>query len=92
MDQWQPKNYRGSWYTDPRDELRARAKQARQLGDTYAAVPVALALACADLHECDATTIATQDEDGPLPTPLQIFCRLPRDHQHMHYNGYTHWT
>lgn len=88
---WKPINYRGAWHHDPRDELRARARASQADGATYVLVPMDLAFACADLHECDASTIATQDEDGPLPEPIRIHCRLPRDHQYRHYNGYTHW-
>lgn len=95
MNTWKPINYRGTIYYDPREELRARARHGAQDNATYVLVPMQLALACAELHECDATTIATHDEDGPLPEPLRIFCRLPRDHhltgQIKHYNGYTHW-
>lgn len=95
MKKWNPINFHGSWHYDPREEIRHRARIASDQGDSYVSIPIELAMACADLHECDAMTITTGDEDGPLPEPLTIYCRLPRDHhltgQIQHYNGYTHW-
>lgn len=94
MKKWKPINFHGKWNYDPRGELRQRARVAEEQGDEYVAIPISLAMACAELHECDATRVLTADEDGPHDT-LTIFCRLPRDHaatgQKMHYNGYTHW-
>lgn len=88
-------NFIGAWHTDPRDELKHRAQVATRQGDDYVSVPISLAMACAELHECDATTVVTGDEDGPLPVPLTIHCRLPAGHAltrvMMHSNGYTNW-
>lgn len=95
MNKWKPINFKGKWNYDPRGELRDRAKVAIDQGDDYVAIPVDLAIACADLHECKATTVLTADEDGPLSEPLTIYCRLPEDHAltrvTMHYNGYINW-
>lgn len=94
MNKWQPINYRGAWHQDPRDELRARADHAGDSGDAYVAVPLNLAYACANLHECDATTVSSGDEDGPFihGGPLILHCRKPDKHDHMHGNGYTNWA
>lgn len=91
MDQWKPINYEGSIYYDPREELLARAERARRGNDTYVAIPVKLAIACGNTRECGARTMLTGDEDGPFSKPIEIQCINPRDHDHMHYNGYTNW-
>lgn len=72
--------------------MKARADTARDLGDTYVAVPIALAAACAELRECGARFVMTHDEDGPLPTWQEIQCRKPENHDHDHYNGYLAWS
>lgn len=77
---------------DPRDELRARAKRAERGNDSYVAIPVELAIVCANLRECGATTDLTGDEDGPLSEPLTIQCRKPANHDYDHYNGSISWT
>ena len=88
---WKPINFRGAIYYDPRQELGARANLARGVGDTYVAVPLALAMACAELRECGARYLLTHDEDGPLPKPREIQCRKPVGHDHNHFNGYLTW-
>src|SRR5688500_8833246 len=90
-EKWKPINYGGSIYSDPRDELRARARRAQDGNDSYVAIPGKLAIACSELRECNARTILTGDEDGPLNPPLEIKCRKPEGHPHMHYNGYVNW-
>lgn len=92
MDKWMPINYRGSWHHDPRDELRHRAQVARDSHDSWVAIPVALAIAVAELRECSATTVITGDEDGPFSSPIEVKCRLPKDHQHMHTTGTLSWA
>lgn len=69
-----------------------RANVARDIGDTYVAVPIALAAACAELRECGARYVMTHDEDGPLPQPQEIQCRKPEGHNHDHFNGYLTWS
>lgn len=91
MDKWKPINYRGQWNYDPRGELRLRAQTARDNNDDYVAIPVKLAIACAELRECHAMTTLTGDEDGPLKEPIIIFCRKPENHSGSHYNGYCNW-
>ena len=91
IDKWEPINWRGNWNYDPRGELRDRAEVARRNNDDWVAIPVKLALACAELRECKATTIMTGDEDGPLPEPLTIVCRKLDKHSGMHNNGYMSW-
>lgn len=90
---WKPINFKGAWNYDPRGELRARAKHAQLANDDFVAIPLALAYALADLHECDAiTTIQAHD---PNDDPMTIYCRLPTDHKkhgiEMHFNGYINW-
>lgn len=89
---WKPINFRGSIAYDPRQELAARADVARQLGDTYVAVPLALAAACAEIRECGVRFWLTSDEDGPLSEPQEIQCRKPDGHDYDHYNGYCSWS
>lgn len=92
MEKWKPINYEGAIYYDPRQELLARARRAERANDTYVAVPVMLAIACGNLRECGAKHTVTGDEDGPLPTPIEIQCRKPEGHDHRsHYNGYILW-
>lgn len=95
MEKWKPINWRGAWNHDPRDELRDRARVAQRNNDSYVAVPVALALAVADLQECGARTTITGDEDGPLKTPIMVFCRRLKGHEDkgipMHFNGAVNW-
>lgn len=89
---WRPINYEGSIHYDPRHELAARANRARRAGDDYVAVPLALAMACAELRECGARYWMTHDEDGPLSTPQEIQCRKPDGHDYDHFNGYLNWS
>lgn len=93
MEKWKPINWRGKWNYDPRGELRDRAEIARQNYDDYVAIPVKLALACADFRECGARMLLTHDEDGPLKEPQWITCRRPEGHELnvMHFNGYMSW-
>lgn len=89
---WKPKNLDGSIYYDPRKELAYWASTAK---GSMVAVPVETLLAGAAVRECGARTTITSDEDGELPRPVEIQCRLLEGHPHldpeMHYNGYTHW-
>jgi hypothetical protein len=92
MEKWKPGNRGGRFYHDPQAELRFWIYRA---GDfPMVAVPVELLVACERRRECDATTIATGDEDGPMP-PMTIYCRLNSDHKDLgvksHFNGYYHW-
>jgi len=89
---WRPINCEGSIYYDPRQELAARADRARRGGDSYVAVPVALAAACAQLRECGARFVMTHDENGLLPAPQEIQCRKPEGHDYDHFNGYLTWS
>lgn len=91
MQHWKPCNYEGVTYYDPRNELKARARRAELGHDTYVAVPIELAIACANLRECDATTVLTGDEDGPLNPPVTIRCSKPEMHLFTHSNGYVSW-
>lgn len=89
---WKPTNYGGDIYYDPREELAARVRRAESGNDTYVAVPIELAKACATLRECKETTVIAGDEDGPLPEPVAIVCRRPQNHVgQKHYNGYMEW-
>lgn len=90
MQRWKPINYEGTIYYDPRQELKARARRAELGHDTYVAVPIELAIACANLRECDATTVIHGDEDGPMP-PALIRCSKPELHNFDHSNGYISW-
>jgi len=87
---WKSNNFLGTWSYDPRDELRARALRAQEAHDTMVAIPLNLAFACANLRECDATTILSHDEDGPLP-PIVIRCKKTQGHDYQHHNGYCGW-
>lgn len=89
---WRPINYQGTIHHDPRRELAARVRRARDGNDTYVAVPLALAARVAEFVECSAHTVLTRDEDGPLPEPVEIVCRLEAGHSGSHHNGYTSWT
>lgn len=40
---------------------------------------------------CGATTWLTGDEDGPLPRPIEIFCKQEAGHLYGHFNGYVYW-
>lgn len=40
---------------------------------------------------CGASTWITSDEDGPLPRPLELFCKEEAGHRYGHFNGYVHW-
>ncbi len=88
---WKPINFRGTCHYDPRDELRARAAEARDRHDEWVAIPIALAAACVDLRECGARTLLRADEDGPLSEPVEIQCRKPSGHDYDHFNGYCTW-
>lgn len=92
-DKWKPINWRGNWNYDPRGELRDRAEVARRNNDDYVAIPVKLALACAELSECGARYLLTADEDGLLREPIWIQCRRPSGHDsnQLHFNGYMSW-
>jgi hypothetical protein len=87
---WKPIMYEGSLHVDPRSELKARAKRAELGNDTYVAIPVDLAYACAELRECGARLVVI--ENGPTSESTLVVCRLPLDHKYEHYNGYIHWT
>ncbi|HSW90013.1 MAG TPA: hypothetical protein VLH19_04035 [Patescibacteria group bacterium] len=95
MEKWKPINYKGSWNTDPRRELEARAHNALNGHDDWVAIPVKLAFACAAFLECSSRTTITADEDGPLPDPLEISCRKNFDHISMgdkkHGNRFISW-
>jgi len=88
---WKPINFNGKIADDPRGEVAARARRAESQGDSMVAIPLSLAFALADLRECVASTMLDNDEDGPIP-PMTIYCHKPEGHEHMHYNGYTHWS
>ena len=88
-EKWKPVNYHGTIAYDPRDEVKARAKSVEP-EDVYVAIPVALAYALADLHECDSTATLTCDEDGPMP-PMTVRCKKIREHLYNHSNGYAEW-
>lgn len=91
MKKWQPINFKGDWNSDPRGELKRRIEHARLANDAYVAIPVELATALSELRECDATTILSGDEDGPMD-PIVVRCKHPKDHQHSHSNGYVSWS
>lgn len=92
MGKWKPINFKGAWNYDPRGEVRARAKHAQLANDDFVGIPLSLAYALADLHECDATTTIKSSPDAE---PITIHCRLATDHQthgvEMHFNGYLNW-
>lgn len=88
MEKWHPINYEGSIYDDPRMELLARARRAQRGGDPYVAIPVNLALACAELRECRATTTMKVSYE---PGIITLVCRLPENHTPGHFNGTIHW-
>lgn len=81
----------GTIYQDPRGELFARTVTARKEGNSFVAVPVDLASACATLRECHVTKILEADENGPLPEPMTITCINRVNHDGKHYDGYTYW-
>jgi hypothetical protein len=87
MEKWKPINYRGSWNEDPRGELRVRLSYALSGYDSYVAIPIELAQALIELHECGITLI-DYDLDGK---PTIYICRKPQKHSHKHSNGYLSW-
>lgn len=92
MKKWAPKNYKGSWHYDPRDELRHRARVAAETNDKWLAIPIELAIAVADLRECSATTIVKGDENGPYKQPITVRCRKAADHHTpLHSTGSLTW-
>ena len=92
MKTWQPNNFMGHWSYDPREEIRVRAFAALGQHDSHLTISVDLAMALADLRECDATTILTGDEDGPINPPVTIRCKKMKHHtDDYHFNGYISW-
>ena len=91
MNKWKPNNFLGYWSYDPRYEIRVRAQAALKQHDTHFTISVELAMALAELRECDATTVSTGDEDGPMP-PITIRCKKMKGHtDEYHHNGYSSW-
>jgi len=87
---WKPINYLGTVHYDPRGEMKARTRNARDRGDTMVAVPLALADALAQLTECDSTTEIASEQDGPLTRQI-VRCHKLSGHDWVHRNGYTTW-
>lgn len=91
---WQPNTYNGVVYTDPRDELRDRARRAEQVFDKWTAVPVSLIIASVGIRECTARTIVNGD---PVKKVLiEVKCQRLIDpvkgkHEGMHVNGRINW-
>jgi hypothetical protein len=91
MNKWKPNNFMGHWSDDPRDEIRVRRNAALAQNDTHFTISIELATALVDLRECDATTVLTGDEDGPMP-PMTVRCKKLKGHvDESHYNGYISW-
>jgi len=87
--------YNGVNYTDPRDEMTARALDAQELRIPYVAVPVDLLFAClAEKKVCAARTVVNGD---PMKKILiEVRCEREVDqvtgkHMGMHANGRTTW-
>lgn len=94
-DTW-PRLISGRWVASP---LAALGLLAASTCEPMVAVRVDLLREAAAWRECSARTTLTDDEDGPLRTPIEIVCRRqeghddPRNPQHIrtHHSGYAGW-
>lgn len=91
---WQPRNYKGTIYGDPRDELRARVDSALSEGETHIAVSTSLLTAALDIRECSARTVVNGDRMNKIL--IEVKCEKMIDpttgkHDGMHMNGRNHW-
>lgn len=94
MPIWGPHTYNGIVYTDPRDEMRARAHRAEQVSEEYVAIPVDLIQAALALRECQARTIINGDPSKRML--IEVKCQRMVDpvtnkHDGMHVNGRINW-
>jgi hypothetical protein len=91
---WTPRNYNGTFYTDPREEMEARVQDALVMGESHIAVSTSLVQAALATRICESRTIINGNRSEKMLVEIQ--CKKTIDpttgsHLGMHQNGKNMW-